>query len=357
MTDLDQLVASTLRDRAGDAPSEVRDLADGARALHGRRRRRRTVAAVTATAAAVAAAVVIPLSLIDGDGAPAPVTTPPPTTAPTPARTQAVAFHGVEIDVPAAWSINEEMCGTPTADTVLRDVTVVLSCLRVRPEGISTVELRTGRPDWGPRRNVVTATNAQGTRLEGAGGRFYVREAGVMVDVNVTHPALREQIIDSIRVVDVDSNGCRMHGVRQTLPFRYGGGIDLDPALVPGNPDRVAICKYTGTWLTASSTVTGAALHELLRVVDDLPDGFVRADPEYYLPSVCDEPDESSRFVLHVLDADGSGRTLWARIGVCGNLGITDGQHPHALTPELAAALNGPLHTPYAFQGHLIPAR
>jgi hypothetical protein len=360
MTDVEELVAATLNDRANKAPADPRRLADNARTLHGKRRRRRTVGAVVASAAAVTAAVVIPLSVIDGSGGtPAPIGTPTTGAPATPARTQSVAFHGVEIDVPASWSINEERCGTPTADTVLRDVGVVLACLHPRPDGISTVEMRTGSPRWHDDRPVTVRTDAGNGTLQIQGGQIYVPEVRVLLLVQVPDSELRQEITDSIRVLEVDSNGCRMHGGRLEPP----PGIPEDavqpegPFLIRATVRSVAVCKYAGRWLSASTTLTGEPLEQLRTVVDGLPDGFVRADPKYYLPSVCDEPDESTRFVLHVLDADGSGRTLWARIGVCGELGITDGRNPHALTRELAAALNGPLHTPYSLQGHLIPAR
>src|SRR3954463_5023731 len=127
MSDVEDLVRATLLDHADDAPTPDR-LAASVRARRHRSRRTRQALTVVAVAAATAAAVVIPLTLTaSGHEGSKNVTAPKP--GPTAAAEQVIGFHGIEITVPASWAMNDLRCGTPMADTVIRDTGGNTLCL------------------------------------------------------------------------------------------------------------------------------------------------------------------------------------------------------------------------------------
>jgi hypothetical protein len=112
--------------------------------------------------------------------------------------------------------------------------------------------------------------------------------------------------------------------------------------------------------LVSSVTLRDQEMTDLVRVVNGLPEGFVHAPPSTYDPSFCNEPSSAggevgSGFVLWVSEVGSAPFALWAHVGICGHLGITNGARDGQLTPDLAAALNKPLHAGYVMPGHLVP--
>lgn len=363
MTDLEDLVRATLGERAEDAPAP-HGLPEAVRARRHRSRRTRQTAAVLAVAAATAAAVVIPLTLT---GAPSAgekhVTTP----APQPSHEQLIGFHGIEITVPASWKLNDARCGTPVADTVLRDEGGVLTCLAPRPAGISSIELLTTSKAWeAAMTHVVTVTNAHGVslrrgRMPGRPVVVLVPATGVLAFVDTPSPTLTDRLINSIEVTTTDSTGCKMREFQLRPPFAESAlrGPYQRYVIEPG-PATIAICHYEDNWLVSSLVVSGSAAARIVAAANTAPNGYVHAPPQKGVFNPCTAPlrmggERGTGFILWARYANGYWRQLWFHMGSCGALGITNGQRAGALTLELARAINEPLHRGFGIPGHLLP--
>jgi hypothetical protein len=359
MNDLEELVTATLHEHALEAP--VGDnLAGATRVLHRRRQRARLGMLATAAAFAVASGIAVPMVVSSSLSGPRPMH---PVGHHPFERMQRIAFHGIEFDVPASWAINATRCGTPIRDTVVRDQGGVPLCGIRRPVDVQSVEVGDQPQRWlmQPRSDIKRHLNFGGTvvleaRIGAHDLAVTIPGAGVGMDVIVSTRSLESKIVRSIRVVGTDDNGCVMRHP-QLNPSTTPSNGDV-ATLVPPTTRSIAFCKYTEDWLTASTTLTGAAVTRFARVVDHLPPGLGHAPPNSYLGTVCTDHTSSdwrSGFVLLLTGADGRRTTLWAHAGTCGALGITDGTAAGRLTARLVLALVRPLHTGADFPGHVLP--
>jgi hypothetical protein len=291
--------------------------------------------------------------------------TPSESVAPAPTD-QVIGYHGVLVTVPAAWRINDQTCGTPQHDTVLRDVGAVASCLVPRPDGVSSLELfgfLTGSGSLLSELQVTDSfTNASGVRLERgtvpnySGIAISVPAADVLMLIEGTSSEQTKEIIDSIQLADIDPYGCAMHETQLEPTSSYEPSAAMYDALIPGSPSAIAICHYVDNWLASSATLTGDRLSSFVRLVNGLPQGFVHAPTDSYLPSSCSKSDERGNgYVLWVQGIVDTPIPLWAHVQVCGNLGITNGALARQLTPDFARVLNGPLQIGYVMPGRLVP--
>ena len=357
MSDVEDLVRATLLNHADDAPPPDR-LAESVRAQRHRSRRTRQALTVVAVAAATAAAVVIPLTLTaSGHEGSKAVTAPNP----KPATEQVIGFHGIEITVPASWAINDLRCGTAVSNSVIRDAGPVLQCAILHPAGVSSVELTSNLIGTVKLiRETSDVTNPHGVRLQrGKAGRqtgVIIPTAGVVMFVDA-NPATTQRILDSVRRVAIDTTGCKMRETKLQLP------IAIDPTrgpyvayVIPPGATSIAICHYEGNWLASSAVVTGDALANLVHQANVVPKGFVHAPPSRggCAPGSVDDETRSG-YILLAHYPDGTTRRLWAHIGYCGPLGITNGQRAGALTLGLARAINDPLHHGFGLPGGLLP--
>jgi hypothetical protein len=169
--------------------------------------------------------------------------------------------------------------------------------------------------------------------------------------------------IDSVQLADEDPNGCAMR-VTELMPPPVAdagtpsAGSGLADEVVTGSPTTITICHYVDNWLASSAKVTGEQMARLVEVVNGLPRGFAYAPTGSYLPSSCNGSasaggERGSGYIVHV-QGDGTPTTLWAHVGICGPLGITNGVRSGQLTPEFAKLLNAPLHHGYVMPGRLV---
>jgi hypothetical protein len=353
-----------LLDRAAGwyRPSDAQDAARIAAIAERRRRRRRFGAIAVSTVITVSSVAFVVFALTRGGSGETPVASGTPIPA---SLGQVIGFHGLEVTVPASWKINDATCGTPRSDTVIRDIGATETCLVTRPPGISSLQLLDNPDPWLPQlRSIRTITNQHGVQLErgtiSGGPAVYVPDVRVMMFVDTVTNAGSSAIIDSIRLTDIDPNGCTMHEMQLGPPSSYQPDASMHDVLIPGSPSSIAICHYVDHWLVSSTTVAGQEMTNLISVVNGLPEGFVHAPPSTYDPSQCSEPSSAggelgSGYLLWVSEAGAAPLPLWAHVGICGHLGITNGARNGQLTPELAAALNEPLHAGYVMPGRLIP--
>jgi len=358
-----------LLDRAAGwySPSTAPDPASIA-AIAGERRRRRRLGAIAVSTVITLGSLVLLIGTLKPGGSQPPIGGGTPSGTQVPASTgQVIGYHGLDVTVPASWNINDMTCGTPRTDTVIRDVGAIAACLVPRPPGISSLELVDNPEYWQPlMQSVRTLTNAHGVRLDQGtvpdrpGMAIYVPAVQVLMFADTVTDAETNAIVDSIQLADTDPNGCAMRAMDLDPPASYQPEASLKGALIPGLPSSIAICHYVDNWLVSSATLTGQEMTDLVGVVNGLPEGFDHAPPSTFDPSICSEPSSAggelgSGFVMWVSEAGSATLPLWAHIGFCGHLGITNGARDGQLTPELAASLNRPLHAGYVMPGRLIP--
>lgn len=361
MSDVEDLVRATLLNHADDAPTPER-LAESVRARRRRSRRTRQALTVVAVAAATAAAVVIPLTLTaSGHEGSKDVTAPKP----KPPAEQVIGFHGIEITVPASWKMNDLRCGTPVADTVIRDTGGTQLCLVPRPPNVNSVELLPNSSMVKSIRESTGITNAHGVHLlRGRAGSdigIVVPAVGVIAFVHTITTSLADRIIDSIDITRVDSSGCKMREFQLQPPFSatvLRG--PYNPYVIYPGATSVAICHYEDNWLVSSAMATGTQLTNIVREANTARGGFAHARPADYAESICAEPasrggEAGSGYILLARNADGATQRLWAHIGSCGPLGITNGQRAGRLSLQLAQAINAPLHSGFSIPGRLLP--
>jgi len=107
--------------------------------------------------------------------------------------------------------------------------------------------------------------------------------------------------------------------------------------LVPGQPTRIAVCRYMSGLVEQSAVLSDAAARALVSVLDALPTGVSVADPTTYLPSLCATAGSTSRtggdamdreaYVVRADYPSGPSVTVVIRLGLCGDLGASNGTH------------------------------
>jgi hypothetical protein len=319
--------------------------------------RKRVTAGVMALAVFVVALSVLWLgrALTQSDSSPS--TGPiPPSVQSHPPMIQTIGYHGLLVTVPSSWKINDTTCGTPVGNTIIRDEGGVASCLIETRARISSVEL-VSDPSYLLQsfRVTKTFTNPNGVGVQqgtvrGKGSAVNVPDPGVFILIHA--PSEMRSIVMSLATSVVDPNGCRMHET-QLFPVPYPSSQNTG-ALIPGSPTAVTICHYINYWLASSASLTGDQATTFTNLVNGLQPGFAFPPKGTYLPSTCNRPQRSGYTLM--VKGDGTPGLLWARVGLCGPLGITNGIGSGQLTPALAKALNEPLHHGYAMPGRLVPA-
>lgn len=293
------------------------------------------------------------------------------------AHRQAITYHGLTVDVPTAWKINDYACG-PKSDTVLlpgpRD-----AC-GPPPQTVTTVEF-VGWPSDGllpaqltssaGRLDGTPATLTSGWRANSGfsdqpGPRLWVRAITVpavraMVVVTSPDRATADQIADTARLVDVDSAGCDVVAADTlALPPANSGPVPAGAAsaVIPGQPSVMSICRYDNGLLEHGFTLpaadaggsNAATIEELQAMLARAPVGTYRIPPDTYSGDICRDPalpvgevgqewDDGEGYRLAARYLDGTSLTAIARINLCGDLGVSNGWHTVQPTAELAAWL------------------
>ena len=220
-----------------------------------------------------------------------------PTTAlPTPPALQAVSFRGIEVLVPAGWTLYAEWCGTPVQDTVLigGDDGNTLLCALLQPPGITIVRLASLSSPFGDElvhlaTDPVTVSGLTARRGVGMVGRaefavLVVPDRGAVVSVESPDAASAQRLLDSVRVVAIDSRGCVDQVatlVSPGAPARPGAAS----LLVPGVPSGASICQYDENWLSGSAALDRAELDQLVAILNGLPEGT--SPPQTLGPENC----------------------------------------------------------------------
>ena len=280
MVDLDDRLRAELIQLVEPVPTaEV-----AARVAQRRRRRRRgRRLALTGLATALLVGAGAGALVLQDDSADVATQEAPPD--PT-AGWQIVSFHGVELRVPGDWPIGAIECGTPVGDTVIIDLSAVNSCLHPAPEEPVTVvwidEIGSGLRDEA---QALASEDVVVDGIPGRRGRGILPDRNARVDVLVIPDrdvaiviesedlALAAQILDSVRIREVDQHGCPTSSEPRTAPPTPSSAGAADK-LVPGAPVRVIQCRYQGGWLERSAPPrAGDQLAGLVSLLNGLPEG------------------------------------------------------------------------------------
>jgi hypothetical protein len=271
---------------------------------------------------------------------------PPNSGSAVPAGDARVVFHGLAVDVPTAWVHGEIACGTPVTNAVILPV-IVASCLHPRPAGVTSVEFRAAggyqQPITDGRTTSRSVDGYRATETAGTMGeslhavRLVVPDLDASMTILSPSQAEADRLLATVQVVSVDSSGCPAQSdAVATLPTGQPpsrpGAAEL---LVPGQPTRIAVCRYMGGLVEQSAVLSDAAARVLVSVLDALPPGVSVADPTTYLPSLCATAGAKSRTGGDEMDREaylvradypsGPSVTVVIRLGLCGDLGASNG--------------------------------
>ena len=333
-----------MRDAAGEPPETVPHAAIVRRARRRRVLRRSAQSAGALAVIAVAGVLTLqaqqPRSVVLRPASPVDEQTPQASAAPD---LQAVSFHGLEILVPAAWESNESTCGTPRRDTfILGDGGGTPTCGAPHRPGLTVARLSRvhDRDPWiaiatSPAQiGGVSALTGTGTIDSALEPRIVmvVPDLGVVLSVTLGDRALAEQIIESARVVDTDSNGCAAN-VGRLAP---SGNAVPDTGLVPPDPSGVTVCRYVDGGLVRSVALhpaVGTALAETLNALQ--PAGREPLDDS------CARDNPGRGFIVHFRYPDAPDADVAAFIDECRLLvdnGVRGGRVDFAVTQALTHA-------------------
>jgi hypothetical protein len=338
---------ATYADRAprGDGLAAA---ARGRAKVAARRRARVTVAAAAASVAVVAYGAVA-LAPRGDDGRPVPPVASEPVPARHPDLTQRVYSGGLEFYVPGHWPLNEQGCaGVPTADTVLTYETSTF-CMTMEPPGLSVARVLRVE-NWSGALQEIREQERRETTLQGGHGAELVsgvhersgRAVRAVVVPTMLHAVwvvspdadLAARIVSTVRVVDVDWQGCAPR-VAPTPPEapRVAGATER---LVPDGARSAVACRYTDDGVLQEWQGLGpAAAAELAGLLNGLPRGF--ADPPPAENIACEKyPYEP---VVVTFDYGDGRLPVHVNFTGCERLGASNGAMHGAATDALVAAV------------------
>jgi hypothetical protein len=266
------------------------------------------------------------------------LTKQPPSTpkaaASTSVVTRVVAYHGIEIAVPASWGVNQAPCGVPITDTVVLNAAGYLDACKKRhapSAAVSDVLLNEwsrgqGKPGSKVTHNGVTEYV---DRLTAAGGpriNVVVPADNVMLSIHATVAAIAEQILDSIHAIARSPGGCSSPegdylpaniGTSGALRHPFHQRPGMSHALVPGSARSIQICAYEDNWFYDAITLTRTAVRQLVHTVNQ-----ARRAPIPSPPGGCAAPTPFGTLTARY--SHGAAVTVWID-DVCGDDVITNG--------------------------------
>lgn len=335
--------------------------------------RRKLWAVLAAAAVALVVGGVVAAIRLSGPGDRAPAAnqaTGSGSASAVPGGTRRVVFHGLAVTVPAGWPLNATRCGVPIADTVVLPG-FVPACGSTRTPSVTSVEFGDVPPpldtrSWQDvRSESVHVAGVPAGRTSGRVGALYavvVTVPSLSASVLIESPRLQtvDELAAGVTVVTVDDNGCAARsGATDVLPTgrepsRPGAGAQL----VPDTPVSVRICRYDRGFLEQSTRLDGSKAQPFVALLDGLPGGLSRADPTTYLPSLCHhDPMDAEGFLITARYASGPDVDVVVRLGLCGDLGASNGTATGQWTMALAEQLTRLAGSAVGFPGGVGPKK
>lgn len=325
-----------------------------------------------AVALAVATVVGLPKLLAGDDHRPAgPAAARKTSTATAPPGFQVVTYHGLSITVPQSWQVllggyctlttsivqipgGSPLCGTPA----YLDLTLVEFSDNFP---VSTISVT--------RTSQTTISGHPATRTEGSTGRrpviaYTVPELHASVLIEPARGQTGEDLAASLQVNDVDVHGCRARvSPMPTLPIPAGSANPgPDGNLVPSSPASVIVCRYEAGWLESGKLLTGSTMDSFVKTLNSLPPGLSRAtNPSLMHCGTQDLSDplavDIEAYRIEVRYPQGSPMVLFARLGQCGELGISNGVRTAQRTDALTYLLIRTVSASRGLPTRVVPVR
>jgi hypothetical protein len=177
--------------------------------------------------------------------------------------------------------------------------------------------------------------------------------------VVITSPSLElaEQLAATLHLVDVDPTGCPERSQRpapgeESAPTQSGA----TDALIPGEPDQIAVCRYVSTYLEQGRAIERSDAAAFIATLNGLPAGLSETRQDAY-PTICNPPSPSdphadvgrsfddTAYTIRVSYPDTSTLIIDVRLGYCGKLGASNGartgQRTNALIELVMASAGG----------------
>jgi hypothetical protein len=269
---------------------------------------------------------------------------------------------GVEVAVPDHWTINDTDCNQSDAPTVVRSQGVVFDCFTPEPLIKEIVQIAPApdapdveRPDGLDYRDVMVgaaaAERGEGETADGrAAGWLHIPSIGVIVDVRVKDRETLLMVLDSVRVVAIDNNGCA------TARKDMGPVAPKGDALVPSRANAVSVCYFgQSDVLQASAWITGAAAQDLVDALNGSPAGRNVDVPESMCLHESELPPPEAMVIVH---GDDDNAQLEVTFSGCTHRGISNGRSEAKLSLPLLDAMMKPLASGYSYSPYgLDPVR
>lgn len=287
-----------------------------------------------------------------------------------PVETKRITYRHLAITIPSSWIVDNQRCGTPLGNTILLPGPVFL-CYIPRPPGISWAKfVPADAPDEfkAAHRRALSVGGHRAYELTGTYEKLqaiFVRvpDASAGILIISPHGDLAAQLAQTLRFVDVDAHGCPAESRYEPLsalpPPEMPGARTT---LVPGTPTEIVVCGYQQNLLFQGGEISAGGLGAAVTTLNGLPHGLSRdAHPEPACgsnpPDQLDEPDFAEWFAVLVHYADAPDLLLHARVGMCGNLGITNGAATGQSTPALLDHVLSAVGMSTDGPGRVVPAR
>lgn len=293
---------------------------------------------------------------------------PQPGAAQVPQGWRAVSSVGVEIFVPAGWKTNDTRCGQTAAPSVVRGHGAERGCLTPEPpsKDVAVIDYFDGKTPDGPPPGEHAKVDG-GTRPGSAHvvdevsekvelrqrrdgrweGRLTLTEVGAHVAVRVRDRNVAQTILDSARIVAVDTAGCATNAPtgKKVRPGLFGPGN----VMVPASPVSVSVCRYGPALLDASILLESGNAQRLATLLNHADLGPNPNSP----PSTCGDTGnhEPVRLLFHY--ADRGDTEVVVSFEGCTDRRLDNGRRVAQVTPQLLASVMNPLHLGYGYSAPL----
>jgi hypothetical protein len=284
-----------------------------------------------------------------------------------PAAPQGWVWHsslGMEIAVPARWTVNDTACGQTNRPTVVYGFQPGAECITPEPP-TKRIAIISGNLD--PRRSgsggdqdyfygelygqdyYTAGVSTRDIILDGvaasltegpiADGRYAallaVPSRQVYLTVRSTKPIEVATIVNTARLVDVDRLGCTVNRPQITAPD------PVPPDLVPASADTVRVCWYSawrhGGRLEGSGELAATDAAWLVSAVNSAPAG---RNPDK--KGCVDSRPVVPEMVWLFVDPAGHTTRVWATLFWCTGRGLDNGARVVAVSKRMARVICAP---------------
>lgn len=296
---------------------------------------------------------------------------------------QPVTFHGVTVQVPAAWKFHDTECGTPTHDTWTVPLPEPACGLSPIPDVTSVQFNELGGTDLTqPKGWIISRITLPGpipvpaVRAAAPAGKspysvwISVPSRSAAVLVTAHQQSTVDALVKSVTVVDQDVNGCPASA--QDVNELTAGGPPRRPGadkeMMPAGVQAIRGCRYVAEYLEQSATISGTAATTFAAVLNAAPTGFSVAPTDTYTKDICRDPSAAAGEANNLTSSDaeayrlevdyptGPPVVLVARLGWCGNLGESNGTRSGQRTSAVTTALVDLVGSGQGWPGSVSPA-